>query len=454
MAQQKVGIVEVDKSLDTFIRDKVEQIKTLHHQTLENVVEMGRLLIQLKNAVDHGQYLQVVKEELGMTKQTSLNYVNLAHIWDNYPDYREGISNLALNSAYLIAKKSYNSEIREAVLSLSEQGDPPKLEEIREVDRIVEEYRQYKIGEYEEIDDEAKVLLYDTALAEDGDQLRRLSNLSRRAQKIVAKIISNGEADNCRDALRIHQERNREESQSKQEEEKRKNSQEPKEKDQKSNTLNINSKVFEDSQESEGSETVEVSYSEPTFNYTYLGSNWRDLNLEAESLDLMLVEAPMKHQFLIDGGFKDIFDLGDHYLKEGGFLITTIGHKTAMFIGEEAPPLEPLHLLTVRRQPGRTRSIVGINIACASVMLALLYKPNFKAPKSMLADLQTIDENPDNVEVETGIEKGLNRFLETLLEPNSDFLHMVCSSQEQFKVRDSIIEKAKELKISNMYAIG
>lgn len=164
----------------------------------------------------------------------------------------------------------------------------------------------------------------------------------------------------------------------------------------------------------------------------------------------------MSHEFLENGGYRDLAYAADHALAEGGFLLATCGHKNVMYMAEELYPLEPLHVLTVRRQPGRTRSIVGINVACASVFFALAYKPPFRSPNSMLVDLQTVDTGDvgEMDEIVSGIESGVERFLRTLLEEGSNMTHIQCKTDQHFDIRGDIIETAKELRVAEFYAVG
>ncbi|MFB6290778.1 MAG: hypothetical protein ABEJ25_03500, partial [Candidatus Bipolaricaulia bacterium] len=99
---------------------------------------------------------------------------------------------------------------------------------------------------------------------------------------------------------------------------------------------------------------------------------------------------------------------------------------------------------------------VGINVACASVIFALAYKPPFRSPNGMLVDLQTVDTGDigEMAEAQSGIEHGVERFLTTLLEEQATLLHLTCTRQEHFDIRGDVIEMAKKLKVNTMYTAG
>lgn len=452
----KVVVKNDPNDVQSFVDSRVEKIKVLHKQTLENVIEIGRLLNQIREVAPKNTYIKVIKEEIGLNKQSAANYTNLANLWDNHPEYRDGIQKMALNGAYLLAKTTVDEDTRKLILDMASEDDPLNREEVEEVTQVVRDYRKFNVSEYiDELDNDAAILLYDCEIAEDKDELRRLSKLSKKSQRIVARYISNGEADNIRDALRI-------EKQKKDEEKKQSSSSPPRpsssstqktlKDDEPSNepSSKESQEDYEPQQAEEPQqELIQVEYSAKT-KIEDLNVGWENVvdHIDEESLDLMFVEAPLKHQFLIDGGFNRISALADQILKPGGVLLTTVGHKSSMFIGEELRPIEPLHLLVLRRQPGNSRSIVGINITCASVILAMAYKKPFNAPSSMVVDLQTV-EGFD--EVHSGLEKGIENFLTHLLEPDSDMLHLVCSKKENFKLEEGIKDIAERIEVNKLY---
>lgn len=124
--------------------------------------------------------------------------------------------------------------------------------------------------------------------------------------------------------------------------------------------------------------------------------------------------------------------------------MVVLGHKAIMDAAKYLSPLEPLHVLVLRRQPGATRSVVGINIACASVLMALAYKKPYRAPDRMLVDLQT---------VETGIEEGLEQFFRSLLQPNDVLIHVKCT-KDHFQIEQPVIDLGIRLGCSQVYSVG
>ena len=133
---ERLGQIE---DLDSFVELRVEKIKILHQQTLENVVEIGRLLNEIKEAAPKNTYLKVIKERIGLNKQSASNYTNLANLWDNHPEYREGLQKMALNGAYLLAKTTVDDDIRKIALDMASEDDPLNRKEVEEVTQVVRE---------------------------------------------------------------------------------------------------------------------------------------------------------------------------------------------------------------------------------------------------------------------------------------------------------------------------
>jgi hypothetical protein len=452
-------IYEVKRSVEEFIKERVDKILQLHKQNLDNVVEIGRTLNELKQNLEHGQFTNVCTEQLGMSRSCAANYMNLSRVWDDYPEERDGLRKLTLNSAYLLTRSTVSDEIRKTVIDFANEGEPLSREEVQST---IAEYRKIKLGEYDNIIDEAKALLFDSKVAEEPKELEKLSKLSKKSQRAIAEVISDGQAETVKEALYYWKQ--------KQEAEKSSttsttNTAQP------ANPVSTEPSSVQAEPVEQGSqevnnvedsvkstETVEVpsQQEEERFTNIYMGTDWYDdmAEVEAGSLQMVFVEAPMGMDFLRQGGFRRISELAERLLAPSGFLISTVGHKSAMYLGDEmAEGINPLHLLTVRRMPGNTRSIVGVNIASASVMLLLAYKTPYRGPRGMLVDLQTEDCDELN-EVTSGIENGVERFLSGLIEPDSNMAHLVCSQEQNFNIKSHVAKVARKCGISQLYQAG
>lgn len=221
--------IKTEQSLDTqfsepeleeFIQLRVDKVKRLHEQTVENVVEMGRAFIEIWEKAGWNRMRDVALYDIGLNKHTLINYTNLAKLWDSQPDYRETISKMMMNGAYMLARRNIDPEVREMALALTEEGERLSGKDIQDANRMLGQFSRsqdenesgYTIADFD-IDQEAQTLLFDHSIADNFKELKRLSNISKKSQRIVAQILSNGEADTMREAIHMLQERNREREQ-------------------------------------------------------------------------------------------------------------------------------------------------------------------------------------------------------------------------------------------------
>jgi hypothetical protein len=135
--------------------------------------------------------------------------------------------------------------------------------------------------------------------------------------------------------------------------------------------------------------------------------------------------------------------------------------------------LKALHLLCLRRQPGQTRTIPGLNINSASVFMALCYKPPYTPPRKLLADLQTMDKpekktvaEPGATEaldgldhVETGLEAGFLHIVKSLSSAFTDYrptlLHHVVSKEHHFPlIKEFLKDSMEKMEVGSLISVG
>jgi hypothetical protein len=134
-----------------------------------------------------------------------------------------------------------------------------------------------------------------------------------------------------------------------------------------------------------------------------------------------------------------------------------MGHYSILSSANYLGNLKPLHLLTVRRQPGNTPTNIGTNVGFASVHAVLAYKPPFRAPAHVIYDLQSyvVKETPLEGldEVSIGIEQGIFKFLDNLVRATDTVAHIVVGDKS-FNLRDDLLVKLHRLNASKVYLVG
>jgi hypothetical protein len=79
-------------------------IKVLEKKTIQNVVEIGKLLCEASEQCDHGEYMPWLKSEFGWSHDTSLNYRNV-YVLSQNPNFSDFAKlNISISALYLVAR--------------------------------------------------------------------------------------------------------------------------------------------------------------------------------------------------------------------------------------------------------------------------------------------------------------------------------------------------------------
>lgn len=384
------------------------EIRSLIRSTLESVVRIGQILKEVKAMLPYGEWQTWVDKEFqeDIKHDSADNWINLASLYAEYKEkYEDGFKKLSLASLYKISRSTVDVEVKETVLKLAQEDEPFSK---AEVDSIIKVYRKAKLVEAG-IDPTVISELGNTSFVENAKELGKFSRLSKKKQAAVAGLINSGIASTPREAIQ---------------------------------QLSIASKPPE--------KLVEVQYTEiKSATYESLEA------VSSGAVNIAIVEAPLRYSY-VERELNILAVELDRVLRPGGLAIVTLGHKAIMYAGAQLEPLNPLHVLCLRRQPGNTRPIIGTNILSASVFAALAYKSPYRAPQTMLVDLQTIaDEEPAGGldEVVSGLEAGFIKFMTALVHSDDTILHMICS-ENHFNMRETIKDAAIDLKAEAFYTVG
>jgi hypothetical protein len=412
-----------------------EIIQEWKKQSHKAAIEAGGRLLEAKELFikdkKSGKFWQKwIEEEFGkeISHDTATNLINLyTLVRDHGEQHGKGIVKLSLSALYFTSRASVEPHIKEEILKLAaELEEAPSRDEVASLIKV---YRKVKLARAG-VNPEVINVLASSSVVEDPKELKALSKLSQKRQAEIASML---ESDSQAGYSSVKQAMA---------EIKEKKEREAYREDLTDLSLFIGGMELE----------------------SYIGHASETFDLVApESLEIAIIEAPMKFSFVQDRseGFLKMCKQLEHCLKPGGFGFITIGHKAAMFAGSliEEAGLVPLHLLVLRRQSGRSRSIVGINITSASVIMALVYKPPFYAPKKMIVDLQTITEGKEVVGdmdvIDNGLEDCLKRFLTPVIEANSSVLHCVYgSSEEHFGITEALKTISRDCGAAKFVKLG
>jgi len=97
-----------------------ERIRGHIRQTTAGIIAIGRDLLHARSIIDHGQFLDWIDREIGITARTAQNYMRAAE-WSE--DKCEAVSLLPPSTVYALAAPSAPPEIKAEVIAKLEAGE-------------------------------------------------------------------------------------------------------------------------------------------------------------------------------------------------------------------------------------------------------------------------------------------------------------------------------------------
>lgn len=386
--------------------------KESYIQLVTYMVEIGNKLIAVKEILQHGEFLEWIDAEL--TPSCGFNYFKVNNIINLSKEYQNVIGTEREDKFHLIAStelaaiyrlSTAEESIKDAIYEATTESKIPNRKQIEQAKALV---RQWNVDQ-RNIADEAKALLALTPIAEDDRELGKIEGLSKKKQIVVAKAIASGSAASTKEAL-----------------------------GQLSETADKQTVDVD-------AVTVTVTDAKD-FVKRYSGKPLATLKkLPGESINLAIVEAPLKFEW-VQLEFPTLLQGLESALCPGGIAIISMGHKAicATYDVVEANGLHVLQPLVLRLQPGRTSTIIGVNIMTASRLALCCYKSPYRQPESLVVDLQTVgQENEVQTSVESGIEAGFGKFMQQLGHEDDVVGHIQLDASLNFGMRDYLIQTAR-----------
>ncbi|MGG6281785.1 hypothetical protein ACQ4M3_09465 [Leptolyngbya sp. AN03gr2] len=412
------------------LRALTQEIYAVYKQTLENVLRLGEYFTEAKKALPYGEFQKWVREEftngpIQLKMNSVQNWMAVYKTYRDNPEFRAAMENIDLWVLYRVCKHTLEPSVREAVFEIAQTGARPSMEDFESLKRLTKQYNLSQVS----LKPEVKERLIQTSIAERPEELERLARFSKRNQLNISQIIETGEAQSVKEAAAIVLNRQPEEI------------------------------LVRDLSESQ-TEQLPLPQTDIDFELwiEHFTGTWDQAltKIDSNTVNLIVAECPLKYSWVKSpSGLSRLSQIANEILAPGGMMLATCGHKAIMSSEPALAPLEPFHIVTLRRMPGHTRSIVGINVAAASVHLTLSYKPPFRAPQTMLVDLHSVDENPlpELSEIPNGIETGFSRIFQSLIQPGDIVVHAICG-ENHFRIRPSLKESALEAGAYGWLTVG
>ena len=97
------------------VKSKTIETKILVRQTAHGIIEIGKNLIEVKQAIGHGNWLPWLDAEFGFSQSTADKFMNVAA---KLPSC--GNLDFAPSALYLLAKNSTSEEVRQEAIEMAE----------------------------------------------------------------------------------------------------------------------------------------------------------------------------------------------------------------------------------------------------------------------------------------------------------------------------------------------
>jgi hypothetical protein len=118
----------LDHDTRSFLQTKTAEIRILVKQTAQGVIDIGQRLLEVRDRLEHGQFLHWIETEFGWKKSTAYNLINVASNFQPVGNF-----DFSPKVLYLLAAPSVPEEARQEALCLAESGEkitPAKAQEI------------------------------------------------------------------------------------------------------------------------------------------------------------------------------------------------------------------------------------------------------------------------------------------------------------------------------------
>jgi hypothetical protein len=128
----------LDPKVAEQVRSSTARIRERVKKTVEDIIEVGKDLLAVKETLEHGHFLKWLRAEFGWSERTAYNFISVAE--------RFKVANFASlpiqpSAAYLLAAPSVPDEAREVAIDKAKAGEEITVSAAKE---IVAETRKKK----------------------------------------------------------------------------------------------------------------------------------------------------------------------------------------------------------------------------------------------------------------------------------------------------------------------
>jgi hypothetical protein len=118
-------------SLDDDVRPRIEaatdRLRQLERRTGEAIIEIGRILLEVKDELGHGQFGAWINAEFGWSEPTAQRFMRVADVFQN-----RQIDGFQPSALYALASGNVAEPIREEFIERAEAGETIRHKDVKE----------------------------------------------------------------------------------------------------------------------------------------------------------------------------------------------------------------------------------------------------------------------------------------------------------------------------------
>lgn len=116
---QKFDYTSLDLETQQFVRERADKIKALMKRSAQDVIDIGKYLLEVKERLDYGQFGEWIDQEFSYSYPLAAKFMQVAREFSSITLIDLSISSTAL---YLLAQTTTPQEVREEALDQARRG--------------------------------------------------------------------------------------------------------------------------------------------------------------------------------------------------------------------------------------------------------------------------------------------------------------------------------------------
>lgn len=164
------------------VRDAAVRIRVRMQRTAQDIIEIGKDLIAVKEVLGHGHFLSWIEAEFGMSERTAYRFTNVA---ERLASKLATVATFTPSILYELAAPGTPDEVVEAVVHKAAEGDNVSRDEIKELKKQLAEQRD-KVRDAKATERDVLTQL---------DEIRKEAEQLRQGQKVQAAEEKHGRSN-------------------------------------------------------------------------------------------------------------------------------------------------------------------------------------------------------------------------------------------------------------------